>query len=144
MSSPDHAKHERPSPSGLGRPTRKRIAARQPTDGNAHTAPRSEHLVEKRLLNYLKQSSLAVQFKMGVDGWPDRILCYRGVFIGVEIKSERINHHPTVRQKQRLEQIQKAGGLVGVVRRKEELQDILQVVDTWYERTGGLPWSHTR
>jgi hypothetical protein len=120
-------------------PQRRHI--RQP----AVAAPASEHLIEKRLLNYLRTSSFTVQFKMGVDGWPDRIICYRGCFIGIEIKSERIGHNATARQQQRLQQIQRAGGLVGVVRSKEEVIDLLHTIDAWYERTGGLPWAqHSR
>jgi len=103
--------------------------------------PRTESLVESRLLRYMKGIPGLVHFKMGRDGWPDRIVCYRGVFIGIEIKSERINHEPTVRQTQRIEQIKRVGGLAGVVRSEAELEQFLHRVDNWYHDGGGFPWS---
>jgi hypothetical protein len=102
--------------------------------------PRSEGLVEQRLLRYLKTIPGLTQFKMGRDGWPDRILCYRGLFIGIEIKSERTNHKPTVRQKQRLRQLHDSHALVGVVRSNDEVQALIAQIDDWHSRTGGLPW----
>lgn len=99
-----------------------------------------EGVVEQRLLRYLKTIPGLTQFKMGRDGWPDRVICYRGVFIGIEIKSERPGHSATLRQQQRLRQLRDAHALVGVVRSNDEVAAMIKQVDDWYSRTGGIPW----
>jgi len=103
-------------------------------------APRSEALVEQRIMKLLRGTPRVTAIKAGRDGWPDRILCYRGVFIGLEIKSERQGHTTTARQTQRLAQIGRAGGLVGVVRSTEDVLQLLAAVDAHLDAHGGFPW----
>lgn len=47
-------------------------------------------------------------------GLPDLVICYRGLFIGLEVKMP--GSKPTTIQKHRLRQIRRAGGLAFVVR----------------------------
>src|SRR5262245_3145449 len=107
----------------------------------ALSPPRAESLVDARIMKMLRARPRLTVIKVGRDGWPDRILCYRGVFIGIEIKSERQGHNPTARQARRLAQIQRAGGLAGVVRSTEDVLPMLDAVDAYLDAHGGLPWS---
>lgn len=76
---------------------------------------RDESDVEDDILKLCKARG-ACQFKHGKDGWPDRVVCYKGFFIGVEVKSTDPSKKLTVRQNQRLTQIKLAGG-VGIMAR---------------------------
>ena len=48
-------------------------------------------------------------FGYGVSGNPDRVACFAGSFIGIEVKRE--GKTPTALQHRRLVEIQKAGGI---------------------------------
>lgn len=48
-------------------------------------------------------------FGMGKSGCPDRVVCYNGKFIGIEVK--RPKKEPTALQWDRIAEIQAAGGI---------------------------------
>lgn len=48
-------------------------------------------------------------FGFGASGCPDRLVCYKGRFIGIEIK--RPGKTPTALQRRRIIEIQAAGGI---------------------------------
>src|SRR5678815_1257581 len=107
------------------KPTLKRTKQRAVPGG-----PRSEALVDRAVVRYLKSlGSRCAWFKMGVDGWPDRILCYKGYFIGIEEKSEREGHTATARQAQRIREIRDAGGIAIVSNTVEDVKGIIARVD---------------
>lgn len=48
-------------------------------------------------------------FGFGASGCPDRLVCYEGMFIGIEVK--RPGKTPTALQRRRIAEIQQAGGI---------------------------------
>lgn len=60
-------------------------------------------------------------------GLPDQIMCYRGTFIGMEVKMP--GNKPTAIQLRRIEEIQTAGGVAGVVRSVSDAMALLDEVD---------------
>ena len=53
-------------------------------------------------------------------GLPDIFVCYRGRFIGIEVKRPDTRHTLTERQARNLQQIEEAGGVAGVATSVEE------------------------
>lgn len=94
------------------------------------TVGASESIVEKAIVKYLKALKDACAFfKMGLYGWPDRVLCYRGVFIGIEIKPNNPDRHATKLQARRLRTIRNAGGFGIVARSVEDVQTVIDMID---------------
>jgi len=60
----------------------------------------------------------------GRAGCPDIIICHKGRFIGAELKAGR--NKPTKLQIHEMEQIEQAGGLAGVVRSIDDLEELMQ------------------
>jgi len=59
-------------------------------------------------------------------GLPDILGVYQGRFIGLEVKTPRRKNKATELQKYVLEQIQKSGGIAGVVTSVEEALQLIQ------------------
>lgn len=72
---------------------------------------------------------------MYVEGIPDIVLCYRGCFIGLEVKMPGKARKLTQLQKHNLDQIEKAGGYGRVVTSVEEALQVLKEVDSDVEHT---------
>lgn len=60
-------------------------------------------------------------------GLPDQIMCYRGMFVGMEVKMP--TGKTTKIQERRLHEIREAGGFAFVVRSVEDAMDALDDVD---------------
>lgn len=73
------------------------------------------------------------EFQAGV---PDILACYRGSFIGLEVKGPNGALSPI--QKRHLRTIQLAGGIGEEVRSIEKVKDILHSIRT------GTPWNNTQ
>lgn len=58
-------------------------------------------------------------------GLPDILACYQGRFIGIEVKRPETRGTVTARQQAFLDQIEAAGGIVGVATSVEEALAIL-------------------
>ena len=63
----------------------------------------------------------------GRAGIPDRLVCYRGKFIALEVKAGK--NEATVWQERRIREIKAAGGLAFVVRSVAEVQGIIAALD---------------
>ena len=63
-------------------------------------------------------------------GLPDLIMCYRGTFIGMEIKVPDPSSQPSKIQRRRIKEIRDAGGRAFVVRSVASAMRILDAVDT--------------
>jgi len=63
-----------------------------------------------------------------VPGVPDYICCYRGWFVGMEVKTPK--NKPTEKQQFHIESIRAAGGFAGVVTSPEEAVGMLATVDS--------------
>jgi len=70
-------------------------------------------------------------------GLPDQIMCYRGMFVGMEVKMP--TGKTTKIQERRIQQIRDAGGFAFVVRSVEDAMDALDDVDAFLR--GELPAS---
>ena len=86
---------------------------------------RLKKILKDRGAWYLKTFSDGVQ-RAGV---PDLLVCYRGHFIGIEVKSER--GKPTQLQLIEIREIKKAGGYAFVIRPSnlDELVEFLDKID---------------
>lgn len=60
-------------------------------------------------------------------GLPDILACYRGRFIGLEVKRPDTRHTVTPRQQHFLDAIAEAGGLTAVVVSVEEAEAVLDL-----------------
>lgn len=89
-----------------------------------------ESVFQTKVLDYLKSVGAwcftthgGSQFQ--VAGLPDVLACYKGVFLGFELKTG--NYQPTPLQLSKLNRIQLAGGVGMVIR--DRLDDIIDVLD---------------
>lgn len=66
--------------------------------------------------------------QFGQAGAPDMFICWRGKFIGLEVKSDK--GKPTKLQLMRIDEIRKAGGIAEVIYGKDQgmLDDIKSVI----------------
>lgn len=60
-------------------------------------------------------------------GWPDRIGCYKGVFIGIELKMP--GETPTRLQLRRIRRINESGGRAVVCYSLQEVKNFISAVD---------------
>lgn len=67
-------------------------------------------------------------------GMPDRIICYRGYFIGAELKRPSKRAKPSVAQDYVLDLLEAAGAIVGVVKCKADLIALFRRVDSAADR----------
>ncbi len=97
--------------------------------------PRLERDLARAVDRYLKTlpKCYAVNYTGGGRaGAPDRLVCYEGRFIGLELKSD--TGRPSELQKVNLERIRRAGGEAFVVRSLDEVRQILTHVREGRER----------
>ena len=90
-----------------------------------------EDKVQKQIQDYLKNIG-AYRFKVHGEifmraGIPDIISCYKGRFIGLEVKDG--NNTASELQKAHGRQIVKAGGIFGIVYSVEDVQKLLKEND---------------
>ena len=76
-----------------------------------------EAKVKKKAVQILKELSAYYFYPVtggyGRSGVPDIIVCYRGLFIGIECKASK--NKPTPLQEKNMEDIHKAGGIALVI-----------------------------
>jgi hypothetical protein len=97
---------------------------------------------EKNLENALRARIRAVggwEVKIHGDQWtagiPDLLACYKGHFLGLEVKAP--TGHPSELQLQRIRMIRLAGGIAEVIYNMELLDEIIATIDrneTWEDR----------
>jgi hypothetical protein len=64
--------------------------------------------------------------QFGTSGLPDIVCCYKGRFIGLEVKTDK--GKTTVLQEVTLRRIRNAGGIVAVVRSVDEVLAVIESV----------------
>ena len=107
----------------------------------------SEKKIENDIKKYLKAVRGLFFWKehggmYGTSGIPDLIACYKGVFIALEVKSEKGKLTPL--QKATLEKIKKSGGYARVVRSVYDTMKCIDEIDkTLYREFGGEVKWHT-
>lgn len=88
-----------------------------------------ESKIQKEILTYLRKNKifhLRFQAQSNINGIPDIICCYKGLFIGLELKQEK--GRATELQKKKLDAINNAGGIGVVVRSVEEVDRLFKEV----------------
>lgn len=73
----------------------------------------------------------------GNTGTPDRICCYRGIYLGIEWKTAR--GRLSVKQRWHLDQIIKAGGIGVVARSVKDLSRLLDAIDAGIDDGLAIP-----
>ena len=65
----------------------------------------------------------------GRRGIPDLIICYRGHFLGVELKAPSKRAKVSVQQQLEIEAIRRAGGVAAVANHEDQLTALLDSID---------------
>lgn len=98
-------------------------------------APVSEAAFKTKLCKELRRRGCyvvrTVMGGMGRKGVPDLLVCYRGTFIGIEVKRER-GMKPTPLQERNLQEISEAGGLA-IVMCPEQMDQLARILDRFDE-----------
>lgn len=88
-----------------------------------------ESKLQKEILAYLRKNRvfhIRFQAQSNINGVPDIICCYKGLFIGLELKQE--NGRATELQKKKLEAINNAGGIGRIIRSVEEVEKLFKEI----------------
>lgn len=105
-------------------------------------AETEETRIKKEIVAYLDSFAPALfhfayhNMGYGKKGIPDRIICYRGFFVGIEVK--RFGKNPTVFQQDRINEIVAAGGVAVPV---WSVDDVHKALVPIFIRGGVLPFS---
>lgn len=67
-------------------------------------------------------------------GLPDIVGCYRGIFIGVEVKMS--GNEASKIQLRRLQEIERAGGVTCVAYSVPDAMQVIHAIDAYYEAAG--------
>lgn len=97
--------------------------------------PGPEKKIEIAIIKLLKKRgayAISLHGSPMSSGYPDIIACYRGFFIGLEVKQPSTSHTATPRQLAQLKLINKAHGRGRVVVSVEEVENLLDELDLWY------------
>ena len=92
---------------------------------------RPEQKVQAKIMEYLKSKG-AYRVKIeaaSVAGVPDILVCYKAMFIGIEVKKSK-SSQPTELQLENINMIRQAGGLADVVSSLPEVDWLLRCVDS--------------
>jgi Holliday junction resolvase len=90
-----------------------------------------EQTYQKKLIEYLEKRGAYVVKVISASkkGVPDIIACYKGKFIGVEVKTPQKIKNTTELQEYNLKMIQQAGGYAIVACYEKDLEDIIEEID---------------
>ena len=88
-----------------------------------------ESKIQSKIIAHLEQSGAYVvkTIVSNRNGVPDLLGCYKGLFIGIEVKSD-IGKASKL-QEWNAERIKKAGGISIVAKTVEEVKELLEVID---------------
>ena len=92
---------------------------------------RPEQKIQAKIMEYLKSKG-AYRVKIeaaSVAGVPDILVCYKAMFIGIEVKKDK-SSQPTELQLENINMIRQAGGLADVVSSLPEVDWLLRCVDS--------------
>jgi Holliday junction resolvase len=90
-----------------------------------------EQDIQKKIVKHLeKQGAYTVKvISASKAGVPDVLVCYKGVFIGVEVKTPKTIKNVSKLQAFNITKIQEAGGIAGIASCIEEADALLKLVD---------------
>ena len=94
---------------------------------------RDEYDFQKDVVKYLNKNRIYhMRTQMGAtSGYPDIIACYKGFFLGIELKREDGNGRPTEQQLKVQKDIQEANGFSCIISSLLELKRTLGYMDTF-------------
>lgn len=94
---------------------------------------KDETLIQDKIIEFLKNNRV-LHWRMSgasnLSGFPDLLVCYKGIFVGLEIKTPEGS--PTKQQVKVLADISMAGGVGKLVTSVEDVRDILEIIETYY------------
>jgi Holliday junction resolvase len=90
-----------------------------------------EQQIQSKIVKYLeKQGAYVVKVVAATKkGVPDLLVCYKGVFVGVEVKVPEKKKNTTKLQDLNLQKIQAASGFSCVAWSNEQIEDVLDLID---------------
>lgn len=93
----------------------------------------NEAALTTKLRKHLKSEGAYV-FKARGDprqtkGVPDLVACYRGIFLGLEVKVPGRERTVTLNQQENLNRIEEAGGIARVVVSLNDVKEVLTIAD---------------
>ena len=95
--------------------------------------PRVESKIQDEIIRYLRGRGAYVYNTPGsassAKGTSDLLVCYRGRFVGIEVKRPDGSYGETKPQEIRRRQIENAGGFTGVVKSVEDAKVIFDTLD---------------
>ena len=98
-------------------------------------AVKAETSLQERIQKFIVKSGGYVIKQHGdmisEPGVPDLLVCYRGIFIGLEVKVD--NNVPSKRQGIHCRRIWNAGGIAAIVRSVDEVHCLLLFINRWIE-----------
>lgn len=90
-----------------------------------------EKIIENKIKTYLKsKGAYCVKYhgnQFSQVGVPDLLVCYKGYFLGIEIKNETGKTSPL--QDANIKLIEKAGGISFVARCVDDVKNIIEYID---------------
>ena len=91
-----------------------------------------EQKIQRQILNYLESiGAYSVKIIAATKaGIPDILACYKGIFLGIEVKTPETKYNVSELQKYNLSQIEKAGGYTAVVWSIEQVSDLIELVES--------------
>ena len=93
-----------------------------------------ESKVQEDIISYLKKNRIyhfRFQAQSNLNGLPDILCLYKGLFIGLELKREK-GGTPTGLQLRKIKTINDNGGVGIIVRSVYEVEMLLDVIDDYY------------
>lgn len=104
-------------------------------------AVKAETSLQERIQKFIVKSGGYVIKQHGdmisEPGVPDLLVCYRGIFIGLEVKVD--NNVPSKRQGIHCRKIWNAGGIAAIVRSVDEVYNLLLIINRWIEAERTTP-----
>jgi hypothetical protein len=99
-----------------------------------------ENPVKDRVMRAMRERGAYVAkvhgSRFGNAGVPDLLICYRSIFIGMEIKSPSVKLKPSPRQELHLQQIARAQGIACLVNSVKMARSVLDNID---KTIAGIP-----
>lgn len=89
-----------------------------------------ESKIQKEILTYLRKNKIfhiRFQAQSNINGVPDIICCYKGLFIGLELKQEK--GRATDLQMKKLKSINDAGGIGLIIKSLEEVEALFGLIN---------------
>lgn len=100
------------------------------TTGNKLATP--EGKVKNKVKAFLKERGVfwfcPVQNGMGVHGTPDFLVCWNGLFVGIETKAPGKKGNITPNQEMQIKKIRESEGLAFVIDNEEQMLEIEKII----------------